>query len=200
MRVQHVIPAQAGIPLLAAARPKLGSRLRGNDVRGASALCRIGGALLATVLFSVTTTACAHSFHAGITDISFNERTGSTEIVHTYMAHDVETLLANLYQRQFDLSQPEDQDVLRKYVEKQFWLQGQDKARLPVRWVGMTIDAQSVMIYQEAEKTPLSKTAAIHDAVMIDFLPDQVNTVNLNEGGKVRTFTFESKTTEQPVR
>jgi hypothetical protein len=35
---------------------------------------------------------------------------------------------------------------------------------------------------------------------MIDFLPDQVNTVNLNEGGKVRTFTFESKTTEQPVR
>jgi hypothetical protein len=156
--------------------------------------------LAAAALVFISTAASAHSFHAGITDISFNERTGSTEIVHTYMAHDVETLLANLYQRDFDLTQPEDQDVLRKYVERQFWLQGQDKARLPVRWVGMTIDAQSVMVYQEAEKTPLSRTAAIHDEVMIDFLPDQVNTVNLNDGGKVRTFLFESTTTEQPVR
>ncbi|MFL6673947.1 MAG: DUF6702 family protein [Massilia sp.] len=156
--------------------------------------------MLAAALLSITATASAHRFHAGITDISFNERTGSTEIVHTYMAHDVEALLANLYQRQFDLTQPEDQDVLRKYVEKQFWLQGADKARLPARWVGMTIDAQSVVIYQEVAKTPVSRAAAIHDEVMTDFLPDQVNTVNLDDGGKVRTFTFESKTTEQPVR
>src|SRR4051812_27646064 len=63
----------------------------------------------------------AHNFHAGITDISYNARTGSTELVHTYMAHDVEGLLTNLYQRQFDLSQPDDQDVLRQYVERQFW-------------------------------------------------------------------------------
>ncbi|TFW28533.1 hypothetical protein E4O92_21150 [Massilia horti] len=160
-------------------------------------------ALRATVcatLFSLAGAAWGHNFHAGITDITFNEKTGSTEVVHTYMAHDVEALLMNAYQRQFDLTQPEDQDILRRYVEKQFWLQGTDKARLPLRWVGMTIDAQSVMIYQEAEKTPLAKTAAIHDAVLIDFLVDQVNTVNFSEAGKVRTFTFDSKTADQPVR
>lgn len=151
-------------------------------------------------LFSLATVAWAHNFHAGITDISFNESTGSTEVVHTYMAHDVEALLMNAYQRQFDLSQPEDQDVLRRYVEKQFWLLGTDKARLPLRWVGMTIDAQNVVIYQEVEKTPLAKTAAIHDAVLIDFLPDQVNTVNFSEAGKLRTFTFDSRTADQPVR
>jgi hypothetical protein len=148
----------------------------------------------------VGATAAAHNFHAGMTDISFNERTGSTEVVHTYMAHDVEALLSNMYQRDFDLTQPDDQAVLRKYVEKQFWLQASDKGRLPLRWIGMTIDAQNVVIYQEAEKTPLSKTAAVHDEVMIDFLPEQVNTVNLNEAGTVRTFTFGAKATEQAVR
>jgi hypothetical protein len=142
----------------------------------------------------------AHNFHAAITDISFNARTGNTEIVHTYMAHDVEALLTNMYQRQFDLSQPEDQEVLRKYVEQQFWLQGQDKRKLPLRWVGMTVDAQSVVVYQEAEQTPLAKAALVHDGVMIDFMPDQLNTVNINENGATRTLSFDSKTVEQPAR
>jgi hypothetical protein len=156
--------------------------------------------MLAAALALAGACASAHTFHAGLTEISFNERTGSTEVVHTYMAHDVEALLANLYQRDFDLAQPDDQAVLRKYVEKQFWLSSSGKGRLPLRWIGMTIDTQNVVIFQEAEKTPLSKAAAVHDEVMIDFLPDQVNTLNLNEAGKVRTFTFDAKTTEQAVR
>jgi hypothetical protein len=174
-----------------------GSSAHAFNARG---FARTFGAAFAIALACMAGAASAHTFHAGLTDISFNARTGSTEVVHTYMAHDVEALLSNLYQRDFDLAQPEDQAVLRKYVEKQFWLGAKDKGRLPLRWIGMTIDAQSVTIYQEAEKTPLSNTAMVHDEVMIDFLPDQVNTVNLNEAGKTRTFTFDAKTAEQAVR
>jgi hypothetical protein len=157
-------------------------------------------AILCAVLACASFAAHAHRFHVGLTDISFNDRTGSIEIVHTYMAHDVEALLANLYQRQFDLTDPDDQAVLRKYVEQQFWLQAQDKRKLPLRWVGMTIDAESVVIYQEAEQTTLSTAALIHDQVLVDFLPGQVNTVNVNQPGKTLTFTFTNKTAEQPVR
>src|SRR4051812_42659252 len=131
--------------------------------------------------------AYAHRFHAGITDITFNERTGSTEIVHTYMAHDVEALLGEMYQRQFDLSQPEDEAVLRKYIEKRFYLLAKDKSRLPLRWLGITASADAVVIYQEAEKTPLATAAMIHDEVLSDFLPEQANTVNVTENGALRT-------------
>lgn len=153
----------------------------------------------AAILASACALAPAHNFHAGITDISYNERTGSTEVVHTYMAHDVEALLTNLYQRQFDLSDPEDQAVFRKYVEKQFWLADKDKRRLPLNWVGMSADAQSVMVYQEVAQTPSAKVEFIHDAVMTDFLPDQLNTVNLTVAGSLRTFGFSSSRTEFPV-
>ena len=156
--------------------------------------------LLAAALLCVSAAAGAHRFHMGITEVAYNARTNSTEIVHTYMAHDVEALLMNLYGRQFDLGDPEDQAVLRKYVEGRFWLMGQDKARLPVRWVGMTADSQSVVIYQELENAPLSKTAAIHQGVLIDFLPDQVNTINLNEAGAVRSLTFSQAALEQPTQ
>jgi hypothetical protein len=157
-------------------------------------------AVAALALAFVSGTVSAHRFHVGITDISFNARTGNTEIVHTYMAHDVEALLANLYGRQFDLQDPEDQDVLRKYVEGRFWIADQDKARLKVRWVGMTADAERVTVFQEIEQTPLWKAGAIHDNVLVDFLPEQVNTVNLNEGNAVRTLTFDRANQEQPAR
>ena len=156
--------------------------------------------LFALALLFVSTLACAHRFHAGMTDIAFNARTGNTEIVHTYMAHDVEALLANLYGRQFDLSDPEDQDAIRKYVEGRFRILGQDKAPLPLRWVGMTADAEKVTVFQEIEQTPLWRASAIHDKILIDFIPDQVNTVNLNEGNVVRTLTFDRNNLEQPTR
>jgi hypothetical protein len=157
-------------------------------------------ALVAAVLLVVSAAAGAHRFHMGITELAFNPRSGSTEIVHTYMAHDIDDLLMNMYGRQFDLGDPDDQAVLRKYVEGRFWLQGQDKARLPVRWVGMTVDSQSVVIYQELENAPLSKTAAIHQAVLMDFLPEQVNTVNLNNAGAIRSLTFTKAAVEQPAQ
>jgi len=154
---------------------------------------------VAAALAGACALAPAHRFHAGITDISFNERSGSTEIVHTYMAHDVEALLTNLYQRQFDLSDPDDQAVLRKYVEKQFWLADKDKRRLPLNWVGMTVDAESVTVFQEVPQTPVAKVEIIHDEVLTDFLPDQMNTVNLTVAGGIRTFGFSASHAEYPV-
>ena len=156
--------------------------------------------LLCAVLLCAGAAASAHRFHAGIADVSFNARTGSTEIVHTYMAHDIDALLANMYGRQFDLTEPDDQEVLRKYIESHFWVLGQDKSRLRVRWVGVSADAERVTVYQEIEKTPLWKAGAIHNAVLVDFLPDQVNTVNLNDGNAVRTLTFDRANPDQATR
>ncbi|MDY0962283.1 DUF6702 family protein [Massilia sp. CFBP9026] len=156
--------------------------------------------LCVALLLCVSTAASAHRFHFGMTDISYNERTGSTEIVHTYTAHDIDALLLNLYQRQFDLSDPEDQDVLRQYVERQFWLAAPDGKRLPPKWIGMTVDANSVVIYQEIENTPLARAATIRQGVLIDFLPEQVNTVNLGAGGTVRSLTFTRQALEQPAQ
>ncbi|WP_307731729.1 DUF6702 family protein [Massilia antarctica] len=155
----------------------------------------VPGALLACACLA----AQAHRFHAGITDISFNPGTGSIEVVHTYMAHDVEALLANLYQRQFDLSDPQDEAVLRKYVEKQFYLLATDTSHLPLRWVGVTANGETLVIYQEVEKTPLAGAARVHDEVLSDFLPDQINTINVNRGGTIGTLTFDRNKKEQAL-
>ncbi|MES2129325.1 MAG: DUF6702 family protein [Pseudomonadota bacterium] len=156
-------------------------------------------ALATGALLAASTLAWAHLYHVGLTEISHNDRSGSVEVVHTLMTHDVEALLSDLYQRPLDLAQPDDEAALRKYVEKQFYVLGRDGARLPLRWVGIDAGADQVVIYRELERTPLSAVARVHDAILSDFIADQKNTVNVKQTGAVHTLSFDAGKTETSV-
>lgn len=142
---------------------------------------RIKTALCAALLI-LSAAAHGHRFHAGITDISMNPRSGNTEIVHTYMSHDVESMLENLYQRQFDLSDEDDIAIFRRYLEKQFHIKNAQGQDLPLQWVGLKVDPEHVTVFQEIIQTKLPEAMSIQQTTLIDFLPDQVNTVNINRG------------------
>ncbi len=155
---------------------------------------------LAAMLACAAAAAQAHRFHAGIAELSFNQTSGSIEVVHTYMAHDVEALLAQLAGRQLELAGPEAEALLRAYVEQRFYLLAGDGKRLPLAWVGITAGVDSVVVYQELPGTQLAQVARVHDEVLFDVLPRQVNTVNLRSKGQVRTLSFDAKTVERRIR
>lgn len=155
---------------------------------------------LAAVLLCACAASFAHRFHAGMTDIAFNARTGSVEVVHTYMAHDIDALLATLHKRQVDLTQPADEALLRQYIEKQFYLTGSGKRRIALKWIGISVNVDSVMIYQEAADTQLAQVAQVHDEVLVDFLPDQANTVNVKQDGEIRTLAFDRKHSDRKLK
>ncbi len=146
-----------------------------------------------------TGAAQAHNYHMGMADIGFNAATGRTEIVHTYTAHDIEALLANLYGRQFDLGLEEDQDVLRRYVERQFAITAAGKP-LALQWVGIKASADTVTIFQQFDAA-LPSGAMLRDAVLTDFMPRQINTVNIgaNAGRAATTLTFTATQREQQL-
>lgn len=127
--------------------------------------------VLAALLCGAAAPASAHRFHAGIADISYNQHSGSVEVVHTYMAHDIEALLATLAGRRVDLARPEDEALLRTYLERRFYLLDADGGRLPLQWIGMTAGAQSVVLYRELAGTPPARVARVHDAVLSEPLP-----------------------------
>jgi len=161
-------------------------------------MTRLKAILLAALLWC-SAAAQAHNFHVGLTEISFNPRTGSTEVVHTYTAHDVEALLMNLYQRNFDLGLEEDQAVFRRYLEKQFRITVNGKA-LPLHWVGVQANVDTINVFQEIEKTELPPGAVLLDGVLTDFLPQQVNNVNVSGPGRpTASIVFNRDHREQPL-
>lgn len=153
--------------------------------------------LAATVLAATSMVASAHNFHMGMADISYNQRTGNTEIVHSYTGHDLAALLANLYGQQFDLGRADSEAPLRRYVEKQFSIADANGKRLPLQWVGMKVDADSVVIFQEIPAVKLTKGSHIHNTLLIDFLPSQRNTVNVETDGSVKTLFFDQSSIDQ---
>lgn len=160
----------------------------------------IRAALLALALALASGGALAHNYHMGIADISYNPASGSTEIVHTYTGHDVEALLTQVYQRQFDLGQKDSEAALRRYVEKQFYIMAANGKRLHLDWVGIRVNADNVVIFQEIPHTRLAPGARIHHQLLTDFLPSQRNTLNVQDGEKIQTLFFDQKNVELPVR
>ncbi|UUZ52017.1 hypothetical protein LP420_27610 [Massilia sp. B-10] len=95
--------------------------------------------ILAAALCCASAAALAHRFHTGITDLSHNDKTGSVEVVHTLMAHDIDALLALRARRQIDVAEPDGEALLRNYIDAHFYLLDADGKRLPLKWVGLTV-------------------------------------------------------------
>lgn len=143
--------------------------------------------------------AAAHNYHMGIADISYNARSGSTEIVHSYTAHDLATLLSRQAGHNVDLGQAGSEALLRRYTEKQFYLEGRSGKRLPMAWIGMKVDADTVVIFQEIAGARLAPGTRIHQGVLMDMIPEQKNTVNVQGAGAVSTLVFDRERQEQMV-
>ena len=156
--------------------------------------------LLAAALLCASAPSLAHRFHIGLAEIGFNAKSGSVEVVHTLMAHDIEALLATLGARQADLTRPEDEALLRQYVEARFYLLGPDKQRLPLKWVGMQAGVDSVTVYQELPGAAMAQVAQVHNELLSDLLPRQSNTVNVRNDGEIQSLEFDAKTVERRIR
>ena len=156
--------------------------------------------LLATALLSVSAPSLAHRFHIGLAEIGLNAKSGSVEVVHTLMAHDIEALLATLGARQADLTRPEDEALLRQYFDARFYLLGPDKQRLPLKWVGMQAGVDSVTVYQELPGAAMAQVAQVHNELLSDLLPRQSNTVNVRIDGEIQSLEFDARTVERRIR
>lgn len=156
--------------------------------------------IVAAALLCASHGVFAHSFNFGITDISVNARSGNTEIVHTYMLHDIEARLAALHQRPLDLSRAADEALLRSYVEQQFFIESPARVRLPLRWIGISATTDSLVIYQEISGAPMTAMSLINDAMLLDFLPQQTNTVNIRVKGQQKSLLFDRSLSRQLLR
>jgi hypothetical protein len=152
---------------------------------------------LVGLLFCHMGAAYAHRFHFANTEMSVNARTSNTEIVHTLMTHDVTALLESRYQRQIDLSNVADVALLQQYIERHFYLLSRTNSVIPIKWLGATVNPDTISVFQEIEGQGLTAIQTIHQAVLLDFIEDQINTVNVIMADNIKTLTFDQEHPEQ---
>lgn len=146
--------------------------------------------LLTSLFLGSALTASAHPRREAEIEISFNEHTSLTEIVHRYRIIDSEDVVQALYEP--TLSIKEDaraQALFGEYVEDRFSLRHDGKA-MPLELVGGEIDDGYIWIYQTTDQLPEDGLYVLRPSALMDVHSDQVNIVNIHLYGDTQTFIF----------
>jgi hypothetical protein len=133
-----------------------------------------------------------HQLKAAFTTVLFNERTDRLEVMHRFYLHDAEQIAGEIAGRGANLFEhAEDRQRFAIYVHERFVLYTGDGHPLPLTLRGAEIEGEFLWVYQAMRlpDPPLESMTVTHRALR-DVWPDQVNTVNVEGAGPVRTLTF----------
>lgn len=137
--------------------------------------------------------AWAHQQQEAVTRVLFNPRTGNIEVMHRFLLHDVEHAVGKLRQAKTDiLNSEQDRVFFADYVHAGFSIADQDGHTLPLSPVGQEIEGRFLWVYSETPVPANIKTITITHGALLDVWPRQVNLVNVERNGEVRSAIFTS--------
>lgn len=139
----------------------------------------------------------AHPQKAAITTIEKNERSGRIEIVHRFSQHDAEHA-AHLFGARAEsiISSDKAQKAYANYVLSTFEIYDPSGKEIKLEQVGYEFEGGYFWIYQETNISELTDELTVRYSALFDVFSDQINTVNIELDGEVKTLTF-SKHSQQ---
>lgn len=133
----------------------------------------------------------AHQMNTAITRILFNERTGNIEIMHRFYLHDAEHALRKIAGRQVHLLDDLGaQQQFARYVGAHFALGLGAAVPAPLISVGQEVEGKFIWVYQELPIPKRIPTLWFRFDALQDHWPEQVNQINLEGLGAVRSLRF----------
>lgn len=142
----------------------------------------------------------AHRAKAALATIVWNERTGLLEVTHRLHAHDAQQALIDVAgSPRLGFDSVEARARLALYVEERFALTRSGGEPLPLHLVGAELEGDYVFVFQEAEVEEPPTDLEVRCVYLHDVFPGQINTVNGEFGGPVRTITFAAGDDAKPL-
>lgn len=143
------------------------------------------------IVFLAAPAVLAHQLKASVTTVLFNKRTNNIELMHRFYLHDTEHAVGHLFPGSADIiSNKKDQQRFADYIESHIALQTLDGKPLPLQDVGAQVDGKFFWVYQEAPIPKEIKGIRMSHGALRDLWPAQVNMVNVEGKGKVKTLHF----------
>jgi hypothetical protein len=157
--------------------------------------CSVGGIrrklFLVVLAVVVAMPAIAHQKQVAMTTVSFNQRTGSIEVIHRFYTHDTEHAMSLISGRRVDIVMYQEvQKAFGEYVHRNFQLLDQDRNSLPLSVVGVEVDGHFIRVYQETAIPKKMAGLVVVNSSLLDLVPGQVNTVNVECGDQLTTLQF----------
>lgn len=132
----------------------------------------------------------AHKFYVSATDIAYNEKQRSLQIISHVFTDDLENLLKTRYNKDLYLvkegEHPAADDLVKKYFQDKLHISVNGKER-KLNYIGKEYDKDQLLIYIEVEDVEPIETIGVENAVLTDLFPEQKNVVKVEYGGKIKS-------------
>lgn len=141
-----------------------------------------------------------HQQKEAITRILFNPRTNNIEVMHRFLLHDAEHAVKRLRNSGADLlGSADDREYFSSYVHHHFAMTDQDGRSLSLRPVGNEIEGRFLWVYAETPIPDGMESLKLRHDALRDIWPKQVNLVNVERDGNVRSATFTGGSAELTI-
>nr|WP_010130411.1 DUF6702 family protein [Microbulbifer agarilyticus] len=148
--------------------------------------------LITLLTLLMACSAQAHQMKTAISKVVFNDRTETVEIMHRFYVHDAEHALSELLGEQVHLSENKTaQEQFGRYVMAHFSIGLAKDEPLPLDAIGQEVDGKFIWVYQEAARPKKFSALWFRFDALQDRWPDQVNQINVEGLGKVRSLLFD---------
>ncbi|KID57581.1 hypothetical protein JF50_10390 [Pseudoalteromonas luteoviolacea] len=144
-----------------------------------------------TLALLLSTVVSAHQQKAAETTVLFNKNSGHLEIMHRFYLHDTEHAVQSLFDKKADiLNSKATQQQFADYVAKHFQLKALNDQSVELTNVGFEVEGKFFWVYQETTLPKEVQGLKMYNGSLRDLWPAQVNMVNVEGKGKVRTLYF----------
>ena len=148
-------------------------------------------ALLAVFLMLVANVSFAHQQKAAETTVLFNKQSKKLEVMHRFYLHDTEHAVQHIFDKNADiLDSKETQESFAQYVTEQFFARDLADNPLELSKVGYEVEGKFFWVYQETSIPEKLTGVKLFNGALRELWPTQVNMVNIEGKGKVRTLYF----------
>ena len=145
--------------------------------------------LLGVLLLGIAVSAAAHREPGSLTTIKWNASSGKTEIVHRLHSHDAELGVGRVLGiADLSVLDLEGRATIALYVEARFRIAA-DQEDIELDLIGAELASDYVLVYQEYS-AKLPAQIRVHDSILRDVYPAQVNQVNIEDGDTVHSLVF----------
>lgn len=143
------------------------------------------------LLMVASASAFAHQQKAAESTVLFNKHSGQLEIMHRFYMHDTEHAVQVLFDKHADIiDSKKTQQQFADYVAKQFLVRKLDDSALSLNNVGYEVEGKFFWVYQEATLSTELTGLKLYNGTLRELWPTQINMVNIEGKGEVRTLNF----------
>jgi hypothetical protein len=146
--------------------------------------------LLLFVLLPLLAFTAAHKFYVSATDIEYNEKARSLQIISHVFTDDLEDLLKARYNKDLFLLKEGEHSEADRFVKKYF----QDKLKISVNgreqqlnYIGKEYDKDQLLVYLEVENVEPPSHISVENAVLTDLFPEQKNVIKVEHNDEVKS-------------